>query len=107
VDKEGKRSVDCFQTNSESFALGLELEMKGVMGNKRRNEDGGNIQSYGSGTEGMAFLWVFMNSLTGIRSLNIYNSLVVCGPPLWSSGQSFWLQIRRPGFDSRRYQKKK
>jgi hypothetical protein len=30
-----------------------------------------------------------------------------CGrPPLWSSGQSSWLQIRRPGFDSRHYQKK-
>jgi hypothetical protein len=27
-------------------------------------------------------------------------------PPLWSSGQSSWLQIRRPGFDSRYYQKK-
>jgi hypothetical protein len=26
---------------------------------------------------------------------------------LWSSGQSSWLQIRRPGFDSRHYQKKK
>jgi hypothetical protein len=25
--------------------------------------------------------------------------------PLWSSGQSSWLQIRRPGFDSRDYQK--
>jgi hypothetical protein len=25
------------------------------------------------------------------------------GPPLWSSGQSFWLQIQRSGFDSRRY----
>jgi hypothetical protein len=29
------------------------------------------------------------------------------GPPLWSSGQSSWLQVRRPGFDSRHYQKKK
>jgi hypothetical protein len=29
------------------------------------------------------------------------------GPPLWSSGQSSWLQIRRPRFDSRHYQKKK
>jgi hypothetical protein len=29
------------------------------------------------------------------------------GPPLWSNGQSSWLQIRRPGFDSRHYQKKK
>jgi hypothetical protein len=28
-------------------------------------------------------------------------------PPLWSSGQSSWLQIRRPRFDSRHYQKKK
>jgi hypothetical protein len=27
-------------------------------------------------------------------------------PPLWSSGQSSWLQTRRPGFDSRHYQKK-
>jgi hypothetical protein len=25
-------------------------------------------------------------------------------PPLWSSGRSSWLQIRRPGFDSRHYQ---
>jgi hypothetical protein len=29
------------------------------------------------------------------------------GPPLWSNGQSSWLQIRGPGFDSRHYQKKK
>jgi hypothetical protein len=32
---------------------------------------------------------------------------VVClfeRPPLWSSGQSSWLQIQRFGFDSRRYQ---
>jgi hypothetical protein len=27
-------------------------------------------------------------------------------PPLWSSDQSSWLQIRRLGFDSRHYQKK-
>jgi hypothetical protein len=25
-------------------------------------------------------------------------------PPLWSSGQSSWLQIQRSGFDLRRYQ---
>jgi hypothetical protein len=29
------------------------------------------------------------------------------GPSLWSSSQCSWLQIRRPGFDSRHYQKKK
>jgi hypothetical protein len=28
-------------------------------------------------------------------------------PPLWSSGQSSCLQIRRPEFDSRHYQEKK
>jgi hypothetical protein len=28
-------------------------------------------------------------------------------PPLWSSGQSSWLLIRRPGFDFRHYQQKK
>jgi hypothetical protein len=32
---------------------------------------------------------------------------ITLGPPLWSSGQSSWLHIRRPGFDSRLYQKKK
>jgi hypothetical protein len=37
---------------------------------------------------------------------NIYNILLFEGPPLWSSGQSSWLQTRRPGFDSRHYQKK-
>jgi hypothetical protein len=26
------------------------------------------------------------------------------GPPLWSVGQSSWLQIQRSEFDSRRYQ---
>jgi hypothetical protein len=29
-----------------------------------------------------------------------------CETPLWSSGQSSWLEIRRPGVDSRHYQKK-
>jgi hypothetical protein len=38
---------------------------------------------------------------------NIKAYITVFGPPLWSSGQSSWLQIRRPGFDSRHYQKKK
>jgi hypothetical protein len=37
-----------------------------------------------------------------ILYVNIFNWL-----PLWSSGQSFWLQIRRPVFDSRHYQKTK
>jgi hypothetical protein len=31
---------------------------------------------------------------------------VAC-PPLWSNGQSSWLHIRRPGFNSRHYHKKK
>jgi hypothetical protein len=41
--------------------------------------------------------------------IHIVSNLYSIGdrPPLWSSGQSSWLQIRRPGFDSRHYQKKK
>jgi hypothetical protein len=45
---------------------------------------------------------------------NIYKTLfrffcnvdVIRWPPLWSSGQSSWLQIRRSGLDSRHYQEK-
>jgi hypothetical protein len=33
--------------------------------------------------------------------------IIIIRPPLRSSGQSSWLHIRRPGFDSRHYQKKK
>jgi hypothetical protein len=40
-----------------------------------------------------------------ILNSNLYASAL--RPPLWSSGQSCWLQIRRPGFDSRHYQEKK
>jgi hypothetical protein len=36
-----------------------------------------------------------------------YYHLFQFRPPLWSNGQSSLLQIRRPGFDSRHYQKKK
>jgi hypothetical protein len=38
--------------------------------------------------------------------MNFSISIRIGGPPLWSSGQSSWLQIQRPGFDSRHYQKK-
>jgi hypothetical protein len=30
--------------------------------------------------------------------------LLLFRPPLWSGGQTSWLQIKRPGFDYRRYQ---
>jgi hypothetical protein len=42
--------------------------------------------------------WFSAYSLTGAAYTRV--------PPLWSSGQSSWLQIRRPGFDSRHYKKK-
>jgi hypothetical protein len=38
--------------------------------------------------------------------LRYWHLLIFFRPPLWSSGRSSWLQIRRPGFDSRHYQKK-
>jgi hypothetical protein len=37
----------------------------------------------------------------------LINVLIECAdilPPLWSNGQSSWLQIQRSGFDSWRYQ---
>jgi hypothetical protein len=43
---------------------------------------------------------------TGIALLH-FKCYVYLRPPLWSSGQSSWLQIWRPGFDSRHYQEKK
>jgi hypothetical protein len=42
-----------------------------------------------------------------INILELITVIIPNGPHLWSSGQSSWLQIRRPGFDSRHYQKKK
>jgi hypothetical protein len=39
--------------------------------------------------------------------LTFGNVAAVTWPPLWSSGQSSWLQIPWPGFDSRHYQGKK
>jgi hypothetical protein len=41
---------------------------------------------------------------TPVGNYSNYVSLIILWPPLWSSGQSSWLQIRRPGFDSRHYQ---
>jgi hypothetical protein len=59
----------------------------------------------------------FDPSLAGMCSIislvtvpgQIYFNLpyVILGPPLWPSGHSSLLQIRRPGFDSRHYRKKK
>jgi hypothetical protein len=43
------------------------------------------------------------NVKTGIFLVKFY----FVGPPLWSSVQSSWLQIQRPGFDSRHYEKKR
>jgi hypothetical protein len=66
-------------------------------------------------SDGMKYLWNFMTIGWGIQIRgHCLNSLGSCiigitalmsgRPPLWSSGQSSWLQIRRPGFDSRHYQ---
>jgi hypothetical protein len=41
-----------------------------------------------------------------LQNSQLRDSNMLRRPPLWSSGQSSWLQIRRPGLDSRHYQKK-
>jgi hypothetical protein len=40
------------------------------------------------------------------RKVHNENRILLSILQLWSSGQSSWLQIRRPGFDSRHCQKK-
>jgi hypothetical protein len=43
-----------------------------------------------------------------IQHFRLYFGLwMLGGPPLWSSGQSSWLQMRRSGFNSRHYKEKK
>jgi ribosomal protein L37E len=69
---------------------------------------------------GSGFIYLFIAVLSSIGRLFMYRPMswshgwcdfklpyVLIIPPLWSSGQSSWLQIRRHGFDSRHYQKKK
>jgi hypothetical protein len=41
---------------------------------------------------------------TGLHYSRFWFLLCSPGPPLWSSGQSSWLQIQRSGFDSQPYQ---
>jgi hypothetical protein len=36
--------------------------------------------------------------------ITVFSNLSIVWPPLWSSGQSSWIQIQRSGFDFRRYQ---
>jgi hypothetical protein len=48
----------------------------------------------------LSFRISFLQSIQTVKIITLYTTM-----PLWSSGQSSWLQIRRPGFDSRHYQK--
>jgi hypothetical protein len=42
---------------------------------------------------------------SGLLPVETHKTFVYAAPPpLWSSGQSSWLQIQRSRFDSRRYQ---
>jgi hypothetical protein len=49
--------------------------------------------------------YLFCNAIQAASQLVLFRASG-SWPPLWSSGQSSWIQIRRPGFDSRHYQKK-
>jgi hypothetical protein len=70
-----------------------------------------NLRMYGESAE-LDYAWICKwkslwsgDNRVAIRP--IYVRIVTWWPPLCSSGQSSWLQIRRLGFDSRHYQKKK
>jgi hypothetical protein len=48
-----------------------------------------------------------LHALLLVMLLDLNTVIMFDGPPLWSIGQSSWLQVRKPGFDSRHHQKKK
>jgi hypothetical protein len=53
----------------------------------------------------IVFCFIFSVSLfLDTLLMNIVDVEQCLRPPLWSSGQSFWLQIQRSWFDSRRFQ---
>jgi hypothetical protein len=73
-----------------------------------------NVEEFNRVSDVMYFTSVLFSELKCLGSLYwryrdkiLFKSTVIYyRPPLWSSGQSSWLQIRRLGFDSRHYQKK-
>jgi hypothetical protein len=71
-----------------------------------RAHDEDSALSVVSGYESSVVARVCISSCHKYKTHYYYYSM---GPPLWSSSQSSWLQIRRPGpgFDSWHYQKKK
>jgi ribosomal protein L37E len=48
----------------------------------------------------------FLRLQSTFPKMKLFGNWICLWSPLWSSGQSSWLQIRRPGFDSWNYQKK-
>jgi hypothetical protein len=57
------------------------------------------VFGWSSCSEDLMYFWKSENNKRYFRTLGTRS-----GPPLWSSGQSSWLQIQRSGFDCRRYQ---
>jgi hypothetical protein len=57
-------------------------------------------------TSGGRLVGIF-RSQTKATGFNFFLLVVLFSrPPLWSSGQSAWLQILRPGLDSQRFSEK-
>jgi hypothetical protein len=50
------------------------------------------------------YRWIFKKRSFPFRVIFPFSVIFRSWPPLWSCGQSSWLQIERSGFDSRRYQ---
>jgi hypothetical protein len=69
--------------------------------------DTGSIATESTVTVGKPFRKYNIDVITILLAFLLYYQLSITGPPLWSSGHSSLLQIPRPGFDSRHYQKKK
>jgi hypothetical protein len=55
------------------------------------------------GSNGSLIIEITLKGKYKLYVVQLY-SFYIHQPPLWSSGQSSWLQIQRFGFDSRHYQ---
>jgi hypothetical protein len=83
----------------------IRLWMYAFMANNRKEYSSGIIKQFMSFTNNTSTSLYTDNNWYGEFVCKIFNIVVsTTGPSLWSSGQSSWLQIKRSGFDSWRYQ---
>jgi hypothetical protein len=82
------------------------LSMKQLLTHIGSVRNTSHCTDYENVAETFSFAYEILREIVTVHFRNT-KVCIISRPPLWSSGQSSWLQILRPGFDSRHYQKKK